>query len=528
MANENKITGVSWQKKEQSKILSKVTWLFKKSENSWWKRHSRAFHLTRKDSIVSVLVSLVVIWWAVYYGKSVLDEYSRINSRSDELKNLVSYNNVKLTSERLSPYIEWDLSTINSLIEVNNSIDDELSKEEEFKQQQEKYYGVLLQNIYLPSLNIRKDPYTNNFDMWILWERYLDSNKFQIEYLIQYWSNFVSYVWDDAGYNTIEKVTVTDKMELEWNPEYFYVPVTISFLSPNKRSFLLLVNKLSVTSNQSNIALLNEFFYYLFEAIRKEKTEEINQLMKDYFEEFSSSSTWDFGNNLSTMSEKELSEYEDKVIGYNLYHWLNGGWIDSKIELVDESVIENAIINSASCNGGLDQRCLYNFREKYRNLPNLAYKVWLENQKNRVSGLLEFLQDLPPALAITHFTFEKYSNSSFLNNKEEEYKWEITFNVYGRNILDSELDEARKMLWKLCFWSDSDKEITPDEALRYIDNAVVLLWENHEYSNVFSLWELQGLFKSIRDSYDALPNYDKMIKLFEIRRMMNDANLCNK
>jgi hypothetical protein len=35
---------------------------------------------------------------------------------------------------------------------------------------------------------------------------------------------------------------------------------------------------------------------------------------------------------------------------------------------------------------------------------------------------LEFLQDLPPALAITSFGFEKYSNSSFLNNKEEEYQ----------------------------------------------------------------------------------------------------------
>jgi hypothetical protein len=36
--------------------------------------------------------------------------------------------------------------------------------------------------------------------------------------------------------------------------------------------------------------------------------------------------------------------------------------------------------------------------------------------------LLEFLQDLPPAIAITNFGFEKYSNSTFLNNKEEEYK----------------------------------------------------------------------------------------------------------
>jgi hypothetical protein len=135
---------------------------------------------------------------------------------------------------------------------------------------------------------------------------------------------------------------------------------------------------------------------------------------------------------------------------------------------------------------------------------------------------------LPPALAITSFGFEKYSNSSFLNNKEEEYQWNITFNAYGRNIPNSELDEASVMLWKLCFWSTSEEKITPDNASKYVDDAITAMWENRKYENVSSLWELQMLFSSIKDSYESLQNYDKMIKLFEIWRMMNDANLCNK
>jgi hypothetical protein len=36
--------------------------------------------------------------------------------------------------------------------------------------------------------------------------------------------------------------------------------------------------------------------------------------------------------------------------------------------------------------------------------------------------LLSFLRDLPPAIAIKDFWFEKYSNSSFLNNEEEQYE----------------------------------------------------------------------------------------------------------
>jgi hypothetical protein len=161
-------------------------------------------------------------------------------------------------------------------------------------------------------------------------------------------------------------------------------------------------------------------------------------------------------------------------------------------------------------------------------LPYLAYKIWLEIQTNRTNGLLEFLQDLPPAIAITDFGFEKFSDSSFLNNKEEEYEWKVTFNAYGRNILDSELEEASSMLWKLCFWNGSELKISPELALSRVNETISSYWWEREYKNVSSLWELQNLFETIQKDYDGLNNYDKMIKLFEIWRMMNDANLCNK
>ena len=116
----------------------------------------------------------------------------------------------------------------------------------------------------------------------------------------------------------------------------------------------------------------------------------------------------------------------------------------------------------------------------------------------------------------------------FLNNKEEEYKWKITFNAYWRNILDSELEEAETLLWKLCFWSSTEQKITPELALSRVEESILSLWRNTEYSNFSSLAELQSLFTDIRNSYGSISNYDKMIKLFEVRRMMNDANLCSK
>jgi len=210
MANEV----VDWVQNHEKKvsILSKIKWFFWKSQNNWWEkkkwRLTKAFHITRKNSIISIIVALIVICWAAYYWKVVIDRYVELNNRSDELKQISSYN-VKPDVDKLSAYVEWNnISTINWIIWISNAIEEELASDELFKQQQKNYYEVLLQNIYLPTLNVWKDPYTKNFNMWILWQKYLETDKFQDLYLIQYWSDFAKYVWNDADYNTIDNITI--------------------------------------------------------------------------------------------------------------------------------------------------------------------------------------------------------------------------------------------------------------------------------------------------------------------------------
>jgi hypothetical protein len=58
--------------------------------------------------------------------------------------------------------------SINSLITARDNIKEEISEYEIFENNQRDYYEVLLQNLYLPSVNIWKDPYTKNFDVTIL------------------------------------------------------------------------------------------------------------------------------------------------------------------------------------------------------------------------------------------------------------------------------------------------------------------------------------------------------------------------
>lgn len=536
MATNEIQTTIAWAQKVESKpdVISQIKWFFKKwekSDNQPAKRKTKAFTLTRKDWLISIFVSIIVLVWAWGYWWTVMQKYDEINSNSDALKNLSTYNSSLWASslDLLDPYMEWaNATTINGMIQINNNIQDMLEDRQQFKEQQKSYYEVLLQNIYLPTLNVWKDPYTKNFDIRYLWQQYLEADKFQDLYLIQYWSDFIKHVSDDADYNTIESITIWEMVELE-DSNYFYTPISVSFTSPNKRSFLLLVNKLSTTSNTNNIALVNEFFFYLLMNIKEHKEAEIEKLKSEYWDLFSSSSNRDGPRNMYDMTDEQMSEYVDKVIGYNLYNWINYSWTwENKSELIDDALIAETVRENALCNPDTTNReCFYKFRDKYRDLPYLAYRVGLESQTSwaRTEWLLNFLRDLPSVIAITSFWFEKFSNSSFLNNEQEQYEWTLTFNAYGRTISEEELQEASTVLWWLCFEKASNTVMSPDAALSRVDESIAQLWERWNV-NISALMELKGIFTTIQEEYDDLTNYGKMIKLFELWRMMNDANLC--
>lgn len=534
MATNEIQTTISWASTQnvESKpdVFSQIKGFFKRWEQSWNqpKHKTKAFTLTRKDWIVSIAVAFAIVVWACIYWWMVMQKYNEINNKADELKNLSTYNSSLWAStlDLLDPYLEGaNATTINGMIQVNNNVQDMLKDRQEFKQQQKSYYEVLLQNIYLPTLNIWKDPYTKDFDIRYLWQKYLEADKFQDLYLIQYWSDFIKHVSDDADYNTIETITIWEMEELE-DSNYFYTPISVTFKSPNKRSFLLLVNKLSTTSNTNNIALVNEFFFYLLMNIKEHKQAEISRLMEEYRERFSSSSNREWPSSIDAMTDEQREEYIDKVIWYNLYHWINYSWTwENETDLLDDDLIAETVRENALCEGVKDVECFYKFRDKYRDLPYLAYKVWLEKQTNRTQWLFEFLRDLPSVIAITSFGFEKFSNSSFLNNEQEQYEWTLTFNAYWRTISPEELQEASTVLGELCFESSANQVMSPETALNRINETIGLLWTEWNV-NVSALLELQWLFTDIQDEYDNLTNYEKMVKVFELWRMLNDANLC--
>ncbi len=513
-------------------IMAQIKWkfqsMFNKSDEPEKKsRLTEAFAMTRQSAYIYAGIAAIICGGAIFYGYSVYQNYKEMNQNIEPLKILETYS--VSPNDSINPYIETEnKNTIDGMLAINENINTQLQSRREMKETQENYYKVLLQNIYLPSLNVWKNPYTKAFDPSVLWQKYLDADKFQTLYLIQYWSDFIKDVGNDV-YNQVETIEIWG-MEEVTESNYFYVPITVTFTSPNKRSFLLLVNKLSTTSNVNNVALLNEFFFYLIASIKENKYSEIEGLMQEYWTWFMESDKWDwFGDakSLTDLTPEQKTAYQDKIIGLYLYNLINEEEDNSKYQLIDDAVLVSAIRQNVSCDNTVtDPECFYNFRDKYRSLPYLAYGIGLQRQASRTEKFIDFLQDLPSIISITEFWFEKTSSSTFLSNTDATYEGTLKFNAYWRWISSEELDEAANELWKLCFGQSKGIIMSADSALNRINENISSLWSLDSSSNITDLEELQLIITDIQESYQWMSNYQKMIKLFELWRMLNDANLC--
>ncbi len=211
----------------------------------------------------------------------------------------------------------------------------------------------------MPSLNIWKDPYTKEIDLSILGKKYLDTNPYQDISLLSQWSSIIRESGKDVGDNEVVNMKIGEIRELENG--FFNIPISISFKSDSKRAFLLLVDKLSLTSNINNLGLLNDFSYYLFDAIREQKADQVQQLVSEY--------------GLTKPEDQDEKTFNNGVISRYLYSWLNTP--DEEVNLlIDEAVVDMTIKQSVVCGlEELSRTCYFRFRDKYRTIPGLAYGV---------------------------------------------------------------------------------------------------------------------------------------------------------
>lgn len=480
----------------------------------WFSKIMEFFKKREKDVIFLLPLAILIFLLMVYLFFKVYTNYKNLNNESSKLLNLQNYDINFLKSDQHTKAESKNLSTIKDILQLKTDANQELKNYQNYLWKLQHPYTYFLQYIYLPKLNIWKNLYTQEIDTNMIGINFLENNPYSDVVLVQKWSDFFKNVWENNEYNQIDDISIWDVIE---NPNWlFRIPITVSFIANSKRSFLLLVDKLSMTSNKNNISLINEFFYNLWIEIKDKKKAEIDSytnLLKKR-----SDFEWIFLND-----KKEVNV--DKIIWYNLYNRI---FSNQDTTLINDELIDSVIFKIMICKEVSKDICFYQFRDKYRDLPLLAYGVWKKDEFDKTSMLKSFLSSLPPLMNITQFTFDKVKWQKITKNEEySKYIWKISLDVYWRWIRDEEIGEIVLKLGQKCF-SNQNISLSIDKGLQVINSTIqkISIIDIFDSKKTNDLSELKGIIENIQQNYDKLTNYNKIVKLFEIYRMMKKSNLC--
>lgn len=463
------------------------------------------FKDNKNNSKVMLFLAIITFGIAVYFGIQLYGDIMYLKNKTPELAAIKSYDIRELQANELTQDIVKTSSSLSDLLEEDTLIGWETEKYTDYLQSLQIPYTYLLQYIYLPSLNVWKEKYTNKIDTNLIGLNFLEKNPYNDITLLQRRGDFFKNLWDNNEYNDVLDMQIGDFVEDEQG--FFSMPITVSFQANSKRAFLLLSDKLSMTSNKENISLINEFFYYLRNEIKQDKEEAIKVLESEYIEIFGSGEVIN----------------QDKLIGYHLYNRIfNGG----KNMLIDDSIIDRTIKSIISCSNETDEVCYYKFRERYRNIPSFGYLIGTDFGSNGAENLKKFVQQLTPIFSIKTFEFDKIKSPTLSDVSNSNYKGTVTIIVYGRSASAEEVKEIAWALGNKCLWED--KALTIQDWLNLIQSAIVRLSDLSKVDKSYgdNLWELKEIVEELDATYPELSNYKKTIKLFELYRMLSDAGLC--
>lgn len=477
------------------------------------------------NSIYNVVINNEKDFWVVFFlaigsfclmiflSLKVYNNTLEINAKYMELEKLEKYS----VNQSFKSNDEFrSLSTINEIIDSYNILKEDKLKYDSYVKELSTSYEYLLQYIYLPRLNIWKDLYVDQIHTDMIWIKFLENNPYGDSMLIDKRTSFFQDVWENNESNKVSDISVGNFIEDEnW---FFTIPITLSFESNSKRSFLLLLDKLLTTSNQENVWLINEFMYYLIQNIKKDKTEEINTIADNLKSGFS----WSY------FLDEDGWNNINKIIGYTVYNRIY--WTTWDISIIDDAIINKTVKDTVSCEENLDINvCYYRFRDKYRNVPELAYNIWrMIIDVDRTVFLKNFLRKLPPIISIKDLTFNKVRADNLVWVEAMKYKGKIIIDVFGKWIADNEVYEISSVLWEKCLgeWISLNANVATTKIDAYIKK---ISWiTDLDFGRSKNMRELNDLIKKIWSEYGSLTNYNKIIKLFEIYRMLDDANLCTE
>lgn len=138
----------------------------------------------------SAALALGLVGFAFYQNMN-------LNDRLGELNNLENYDLQSFKSDALVATDAPELRTLDQMVDYYDNalgLRNKVKAELDFKR---SVYSDFLRNLLLPSLNIWKNPYTQQVDLSLLGKKYLDNNPYQDVTLLEQWGGLIR----DSGQN---------------------------------------------------------------------------------------------------------------------------------------------------------------------------------------------------------------------------------------------------------------------------------------------------------------------------------------
>ncbi len=458
---------------------------------SWLRTENSIFYTIA--FIVSMLFAIAMMWYRFTAQQKLYNKSDTLSSTSVYSLDLLQNDETIKDSFPLR-------KTLSDILWYEKKIDENIINTKLQRQKLSVPFDNFLNMLYTPSINVWRDPFSQKIDTTLIGKKYIENNPYGDIKMIQQRTNFFKDVWVIDSYNTVNDVNIwkAESSTVAW---YFSIPITVEFETPNKRSFLLLINKISMTAYIQNLSLINEFMYYVWETVKEEKQDILTQ--SDLFS----------GNVLTNPDN-----HNDRAIWYLLYNWIIR-WEENKI--INQDIIAKSIRKTAWCTNETQQECMYIFRQKMRSLPYLAY--WISREwVDVVEWLKFFFNNMLPILSIENFSFEE----KIVKKVKTWYKGKISLRVYGKDMLWEEIDRISGELWSMCFLSKEGLSIA-NAKTRVERNIFELGKWDLNIKRSTTLNQILAFIIKIEKEYPVLPNQKKAVRLFELYRTLKENSLCD-
>lgn len=123
------------------------------------------FRDNKNNSKVMLFIAVITFGIAIYFGIQLYSDIAYLKGKTPELMNLKSYDLRNLQDNVLTQPIIKTSDTLKDLIDENTLMQNEISKYSDYLSALQVPYTYLLQYIYLPSLNVWKEKYTDKIDI---------------------------------------------------------------------------------------------------------------------------------------------------------------------------------------------------------------------------------------------------------------------------------------------------------------------------------------------------------------------------